>query len=518
MSSLHKNINPEHVHVPYAFTVDDEEGLALLVPDETDEGKLVLRKDNNDLLIIIGKGPFTYKSVGVTPDGMTQALIDEAKDRALHFGMQGMETINGLEERMQTLEDSTGATTGLGALIKTNNLRDLENVSQAVYNLGLKDAAMMNVGTTANTVAAGDDPRFAAIGSEKGTPVVQVVGDDEGAVMSQKASTDSFVSIDQDQTIEGVKSFTQKVIDIGGLLYGSDSSLLSLTLGSELLQGEITGYENTSAGNRSLASNISGGFCTAFGSQSLEDNTSGSFNTAVGRGSLDSNTSGQFNTAVGQGALASNTTGGFNTAVGAAASVQGEDFSYCTVIGANATLTGTKQNQIGSSGTTTYVHGTIQNRSDARDKADVRNTELGLSFIESLRPVDYKWDMREDYADKAPVPVSAPVSKEGSAEYTKELAAFNKYLEALDNWKPTTDYSKVKNNGTHKRNRYHHGFIAQEVEAVIKDSGVDFGGFQDHKLGGGSDVLSIGYDEFIAPLVRAVQELSAQVKELQKSK
>ena len=34
------------------------------------------------------------------------------------------------------------------------------------------------------------------------------------------------------------------------------------------------------------------------------------------------------------------------------------------------------------------------------------------------------------------------------------------------------------------------------------------------KVNGGNDVLSIGYDEFIAPLIKAVQELSAQNKEL----
>jgi len=32
----------------------------------------------------------------------------------------------------------------------------------------------------------------------------------------------------------------------------------------------------------------------------------------------------------------------------------------------------------------------VQNRSDANDKADVRPTVLGLDFINSLRPVDFK--------------------------------------------------------------------------------------------------------------------------------
>ena len=44
--------------------------------------------------------------------------------------------------------------------------------------------------------------------------------------------------------------------------------------------------------------------------------------------------------------------------------------------------------------------------------------------------------------------------------------------------------------------------------------GVDFAGYQDHKVNGGKDVLSIGYEELIGPLIKAVQELSAEVQQL----
>lgn len=45
--------------------------------------------------------------------------------------------------------------------------------------------------------------------------------------------------------------------------------------------------------------------------------------------------------------------------------------------------------------------------------------------------------------------------------------------------------------------------------------GAEFGGFQDHLLSGGDDVLSIGYDELIGPLIKAIQELSARLSELE---
>ena len=43
----------------------------------------------------------------------------------------------------------------------------------------------------------------------------------------------------------------------------------------------------------------------------------------------------------------------------------------------------------------------------------------------------------------------------------------------------------------------------------------DFGGYQDQTVKGGDDVLSLGYIEFIAPLIKAVQELRDMVKTLQ---
>ena len=52
--------------------------------------------------------------------------------------------------------------------------------------------------------------------------------------------------------------------------------------------------------------------------------------------------------------------------------------------------------------------------------------------------------------------------------------------------------------------------IAQEVKQTMDALGVDFGGYQDHSIKGGDAVLTIGYEELVAPLIKAIQELKAE--------
>jgi hypothetical protein len=333
-------------------------------------------------------------------------------------------------------------------------------------------------------------------------------------------------------------------------LRNHDGANYNVAVGDSALVSVTTGSNNVGVGFESLSSITTVGSLTAVGSGSLKSNTSGSENVAVGSDALatlttatgntavgflalsasnsasnvgvgtragNALTTGQFltaagyeagrfistadhgtffgfragrastaadNTAVGSDALLFNTTGIQNTALGRAAlrvdqaAANQTTYSNTTGVGYLASVSGSNQVQLGNSSTTTYVYGTVQNRSDARDKADIRDTELGLDFIMSLRPVDYRWDMREDYI------------------------SFNE---------ATGKVKRKKKDGSKKRTRFHHGFIAQE----LAECGFDFGGLQDHSKAGGADVMTVGYDEMIAPLVKAVQELTKRIKELE---
>jgi hypothetical protein len=288
------------------------------------------------------------------------------------------------------------------------------------------------------------------------------------------------------------KTALQNVIDTANLTtYASKGSVDSLVVSVATKQNKPT-TTNTAIGIDALKNSIADKNNTANGFQALYANTSGYGNTADGMNSLKANTEGVNNTATGEYALSNETTGSFNTAIGYCALLLKQDgtnnaiSNNCTGIGVNTKISGDNQVQLGDNSTTTYCYGAIQNRSDIRDKTDIQDTILGLDFIKALRPVEFKWDYREDYIQE--------VEKEDG----------------------TIEVIKLLKDGSKKRTRLHQGFIAQEVKQIMDTQNIDFAGFQDHSINGGCDVLSLGYSEFISPMVKAIQEQQKMIEELKK--
>ncbi|UJW84615.1 DUF2793 domain-containing protein [Devosia sp. SL43] len=112
--------------------------------------------------------------------------------------------------------------------------------------------------------------------------------------------------------------------------------------------------------------------------------------------------------------------------------------------------------------------GTIQT-SDIRQKTDIAPSDLGLDFIMGLNPVRYRWVVGGN--------------EDGEARAGR---------------------------------RTHYGLLAQEVLAVL--DGRDFGGHILADPGDAESEQGLRYDAFIAPLVKAVQELAVKVEALESSK
>jgi len=128
--------------------------------------------------------------------------------------------------------------------------------------------------------------------------------------------------------------------------------------------------------------------------------------------------------------------------------------------------------------------------SDGRFKTNLNENIPGLAFIDKLRPVSYTLKVTDLNAaldkNRQPLPGDAAQNKEICPEEKDAIAAKEKIV-----------YS---------------GFIAQEVEVVAKSIGYDFSGVDAPQDSNG--FYGLRYSEFVVPLVKAVQELSARNEEL----
>ncbi|MGK9173855.1 tail fiber domain-containing protein [Yokenella regensburgei] len=264
-------------------------------------------------------------------------------------------------------------------------------------------------------------------------------------------------------------------------------------------------------GFNALGSTTANSKCSvAIGHSSLK-NTSGNFNVGIGYQSLAKNTKGYKNVAIGTWALSSNLTGKFNSALGINSGCITQlgrnaiDLNNTTLLGYNCRASGNNQVQLGNSRSTTYVYGTVHNRADLRDKADLRDTVLGIEFILGLRAVDGRWDLRDDY-----VQIDDRNNNDNGGDISHSTHSGN-----LSEHK-NTNFQSLRPDGTYKQPRYHHWFIAQEVKKLCESLNIEFGGLQHHALNGGDDIYTLGYDEFIPPIVKSIQSCWYRLDEIEK--
>jgi hypothetical protein len=123
---------------------------------------------------------------------------------------------------------------------------------------------------------------------------------------------------------------------------GTSSAYYSIAIGQNALATAPTGAMsqgrfNVAIGGSALSNNTTGNYNTALNNSSLGSNTSGSGDIAIGLGSLAQNTTANSNVAIGNNALAYTQTGSNNTVVGASAGqgVSNSSFSNNSLFGTN---------------------------------------------------------------------------------------------------------------------------------------------------------------------------------------
>jgi len=292
----------------------------------------------------------------------------------------------------------------------------------------------------------------------------------------------------------------------GAALEGLTTGYRNTALGFESLSSNTTGFYNAGVGDESLRANTTGANNTAIGSETLTSNVSGSFNTAVGSASCHYVTA-SYNTAVGNSSLYSDSAGVNNTAMGCQSlyydktgtsnSAVGYQSLYSVNIGSGNTAVGCYAGSSITSGSNNTLIGnnaqpsaaTISNEitlgnnavaalrcqataitslSDARDKRNIRDLDLGIDFLMRLKPRLYNWDKREWYKDNKP------------------------------------DGSKSKKTPTA-------GFIAQELDAAQTNAGAEW---LNLVLKSNPERLEATPGNLLPVMVKAIQELKVENNEL----
>jgi len=243
---------------------------------------------------------------------------------------------------------------------------------------------------------------------------------------------------------------------------------------------------NVALGYGALSGNTVGSSSVAIGTSALFRQNPASaahmYNVAVGHNSGEHITTGIQNTFIGGLAGDAITTGADNTIIGYDISASAVSGTRQIAIGSRFTAGGDGTVRIGTQyGTATLnIDGSDTSwaaASDARLKKDVADSTVGLSFVNALRPVTFKWNAKNAVANNLPqydASSSDPVYGEGKA---------------------------------------HHGFIAQEVKAVI-DANSDVVDGHNIWVEDPDGTQQVAPSALVPILVKAIQEQQALIESL----
>ena len=271
-------------------------------------------------------------------------------------------------------------------------------------------------------------------------------------------------------------------IAIGAFALSSSTNTDSIAIGGSALNACDTEQDNLAIGFQAMKLANSGSEDnTVVGNFAGDAITSGDGNVIMGHHSGGAVTTGSDNTIIGQNAHSTLTTGSSCVALGSGVNVSASDALRQIAIGHNVTTSANDQFRFGYSSSDAVYNQFATNASwtrasDERIKKDIKtNEDCGLNFINDLRTVTFK--------------------RRAPSELPEDFKDYD-----ADNHEPK-----------HKEKLY--GMIAQEVKTALdKHNITDFGGWEKDADG----MQRLSQEMFVYPLIKAVQELSAKVTELEK--
>jgi trimeric autotransporter adhesin len=396
-------------------------------------------------------------------------------------------------------EAGTAITTGdyntLGAnTTGTSNValghESLASNTTASFNTALGKSALENNTTGANNTAVG---YTALLANTEGTNLTAV----GWSALASATTTGYSVAVGSYALRD---TTTGRNVGIGSFAgYQTNTGTENTFIGDSTAADNTTGSNNVALGYSALNKNTTASNNVALGSGALYTNTTGANAVAVGYnagysqtasttvavgasaaydlttsddsvfvGSLcgENVTTGYTNTCMGDRALQSATTGYANTCIGYKAGDNITTGSGNIVIGSADTSSSTSSNECTIPVTTFRLQtSSITNYSDARDKSNVQDSPYGLEFLEKVKLRKWLWDCREEFK---------------------------------------------KDNQLDGKERI--GFVAQELLEAMDEGDNEI---LDLVYESNPDRLEVRYGNLLPIALKAIQELSAKVKELE---
>ena len=296
-------------------------------------------------------------------------------------------------------------------------------------------------------------------------------------------------------------------VSIGNDSNASTGAINNTAIGRESLKSITTGTSNTGVGRSSLRLLTTGTENTSVGISAMSNLTIGTENTALGSSAGGGLTTGNQNTFLGRQSGQNTKTSNYNVCVGFQAGFGNDplglpfagmgDYNTCVGSKSGYQLTnGTDNTLIGYEAGLTYTTGTnniclgrgsmgtsftasneitlgnisnnvlrcavtsITSLSDARDKKEIQELPVGLEFVEKLKPVKFVWNDRDE-------------------------------------------------DGKHDVEDF--GFIAQDLKAAQEESEASY---LNLVYESNPEKLEASYGKLLPVLVKAIQEMSSEIKSL----
>ena len=310
------------------------------------------------------------------------------------------------------------------------------------------------------------DSNFVQVTDVNGDTVLKLPGSDNAAIgkdaLNSNTTGTKNIAIGTSALQTNTTASNNIAIGHQAMQNSTGNKIQSVAIGSQALQSGATG--SVAIGNAAGASSTQS--IVAVGLNALSGST-GSSNTALGTSAGFNNTTGSNNTFMGFAAAAGNTiTGSQNTCLGSSTGGFIDTGSNNTCLGYQAQVSGSGASDefvLGNANVAVLSCAvtTISSLSDARDKKEVEELPVGLGFIEKLKPVKFVWDDRNE-------------------EGKHDIKDF--------------------------------GFVAQDLKATQEEEGA--ADYLKLVYEGNPEKLQASYGKLIPILVKAIQELSEEVKQL----